>query len=59
MRALVVAAAGSRPEVREVPRPSAPAGGVVVRVVATGMCRSDWHGWAGHDEISFPHVPGH
>jgi alcohol dehydrogenase len=23
------------------------------------MCRSDWHGWAGHDEISFPHVPGH
>ena len=59
MRALVVAAAGSRPEVREVPRPSAPAGGVVVRVVATGMCRSDWHAWAGHDEISFPHVPGH
>ena len=41
-------------------RPSAPAGGVVVRVVATGMCRSDWHGWAGHDDdISFPHVPGH
>ena len=59
MRALVVAAAGSRPEVREVPRPAAPAGGVVVRVAATGMCRSDWHAWAGHDEVSFPHVPGH
>lgn len=42
------------------PRPSAPAGGVVVRVVATGMCRSDWHAWAGHDDdVSFPHVPGH
>ena len=59
MRAVVVDAAGSRPEVREVPRPSAPAGGVVVRDVATGLCRSDWHGWAGHEEISFPHVPGH
>ena len=59
MRAVVVDAARSRPEVRDVPQPAAPSGGVVVRVVATGMCRSDWHGWAGHDEISFPHVPGH
>jgi alcohol dehydrogenase len=60
MRALVVDAAGSRPEVREVPQPSAPAGGVVVRVVATGLCRSDWHAWAGHDDdVAFPHVPGH
>ncbi|WP_193610324.1 zinc-binding dehydrogenase [Nocardioides lijunqiniae] len=59
MRAVVVDEAGSRPEVRDVPEPSAPAGGVVVRVVATGMCRSDWHAWAGHDEIAFPHVPGH
>lgn len=30
-----------------------------MRVMATGMCRSDWHAWAGHDEIAFPHVPGH
>lgn len=59
MRAVVVDEIGSRPEVREVPRPEAPHGGVVVRVAATGMCRSDWHGWAGHDEIVFPHVPGH
>jgi D-arabinose 1-dehydrogenase-like Zn-dependent alcohol dehydrogenase len=59
MRALVLDAARSRPEVRDVPEPSAPAGGVVVRVVATGMCRSDWHAWAGHDEVSYPHVPGH
>lgn len=41
------------------PDPSAPPGGVVVRVLATGMCRSDWHAWAGHDDIAFPHVPGH
>ncbi len=34
--------------------------GVVVRVTATGLCRSDWHGWMGHDQdIELPHVPGH
>lgn len=59
MRAVVVDGARSEPEVREVPPPSAPADGVVVRVAATGMCRSDWHAWAGHDDIAFPHVPGH
>jgi alcohol dehydrogenase len=31
-----------------------------VRVEASGVCRSDWHGWLGHDpDISLPHVPGH
>lgn len=35
-------------------------GGVVLQVTATGLCRSDWHGWMGHDpDISLPHVPGH
>ena len=35
--------------------------GVVVRVMANGICRSDWHGWKGHDAAitRFPHVPGH
>ena len=34
--------------------------GVVVKVSATGLCRSDWHGWMGHDpDIKLPHVPGH
>ncbi|MEV4641215.1 alcohol dehydrogenase catalytic domain-containing protein [Actinoplanes sp. NPDC049548] len=60
MRAVVIDAARTVPEVREVAEPAAPPGGVVVRVMATGMCRSDWHAWAGHDdEIVFPHVPGH
>ena len=36
------------------------AGGVVLKVEATGLCRSDWHGWMGHDpDIVLPHVPGH
>ncbi|OMH33260.1 zinc-dependent alcohol dehydrogenase family protein [Tersicoccus sp. Bi-70] len=59
MRAVVIDAVQGQPEVREVDRPSAPDGGVVVQVRATGMCRSDWHAWAGHDDIAFPHVPGH
>lgn len=34
--------------------------GVVLKVTATGVCRSDWHGWMGHDpDIKLPHVPGH
>ncbi|WP_108249220.1 alcohol dehydrogenase catalytic domain-containing protein [Planctomonas deserti] len=59
MRALVLDAVRAEPEIREVPAPVAPVGGVVVRVMASGLCRSDWHAWAGHDEIAFPHVPGH
>ncbi|BDZ55397.1 alcohol dehydrogenase [Agromyces marinus] len=27
---------------------------------ATGLCRSDWHAWSGHDPaVALPHVPGH
>jgi alcohol dehydrogenase len=59
VRAVVVDAVRAQPEVREVAEPTAPDDGVVVRVMATGMCRSDWHAWAGHEEIVFPHVPGH
>ena len=34
--------------------------GIVIKVEATGVCRSDWHGWMGHDQdIELPHVPGH
>jgi alcohol dehydrogenase len=51
---------GVLPSVREVPDPVASDAGVVVRVEATGLCRSDWHGWMGHDaDIVLPHVPGH
>jgi alcohol dehydrogenase len=45
--------------VRDVERPEPSNDGVVVEVRATGVCRSDWHAWAGHDEIALPHVPGH
>ena len=48
-------------ELVEVADPIAEDDGVVIRVEASGICRSDWHGWMGHDaEITrLPHVPGH
>jgi len=46
--------------VESVPDPEPARDGVVVEVRATGVCRSDWHGWMGHDPaIALPHVPGH
>jgi len=45
--------------VRTVPRPVPPAAGVVIDVRATGVCRSDWHAWRGHDPVALPHTPGH
>ena len=60
MRALVLAAFGAAPSVRDVPEPRAPDGGVVVEVEVSGLCRSDWHAIAGHDpDVVLPHVPGH
>jgi alcohol dehydrogenase len=51
---------GKRPTIETVPDPSPSPDGVVVRVHAPGLCRSDWHGWMGHDpDITLPHVPGH
>ena len=60
MRAVVYDAFGATPDVRDVPDPTPPVDGVVVRVEATGLCRSDWHAWVGHDpDVRLPHVPGH
>ncbi|GAB3653496.1 zinc-dependent alcohol dehydrogenase family protein [Nocardioides korecus] len=59
MRAVVYDAYGATPEVRDVPEPACPEDGVVVRVGATGVCRSDWHAWRGHDPVPLPMTPGH
>lgn len=46
--------------IQNVPDPTPTPNGVVIAVKATGLCRSDWHGWMGHDsDIVLPHVPGH
>ena len=46
--------------IQNLPDPSPAPHGAVLRILASGVCRSDWHGWMGHDtDISLPHVPGH
>ncbi len=60
MKALVYERFNGPIGVRDVPDPVAPDGGAVIRVGASGLCRSDWHAWAGHDNtVHLPHVPGH
>src|SRR4051794_30214845 len=60
MRALVFEEFGGPLTVQSVPEPAPAPGGVVVRVAASGICRSDWHAWSGHDpDVAVPHVPGH
>jgi alcohol dehydrogenase len=60
VNAVVYRAFNESPTVETVPDPTLPPDGVVIEVEATGLCRSDWHGWRGHDpDITVPHVPGH
>ncbi|MFN0120803.1 MAG: zinc-dependent alcohol dehydrogenase family protein [Blastocatellia bacterium] len=60
MKAVIYESFGAAPQLKNVPDPTPEAHGVVVKVKATGVCRSDWHGWVGHDaDIHPPHVPGH
>ncbi|MBG6183841.1 alcohol dehydrogenase [Arthrobacter sp. CAN_A214] len=60
MRAVHFDRFSQRPVLRDVADPVPTPGGVVVRVETTGLCRSDVHGWLGHDAgIALPHVPGH
>ena len=60
MRAVLYERFAERPRLTTVPDPSPPPHGAVIEVRATGVCRSDWHGWMGHDpDIALPHVPGH
>ena len=47
-------AIGARPD------PAPDPGGVVLEVLACGICRSDWHVWTGADpDVSLPRIPGH
>jgi alcohol dehydrogenase len=60
MKALVYRAFSAPPVIEQVPDPEPGDDGVVLKVMASGICRSDWHGWQGNDpDITLPHVPGH
>jgi alcohol dehydrogenase len=50
---------GMPPRLVTVPDPVCPPHGAVVDVTATGICRSDWHAWRGHDPVPLPMIPGH
>lgn len=60
MKAMYYETFGRTPVIADLPDPSPSDDGVVIEVGASGVCRSDWHGWMGHDpDIRLPHVPGH
>lgn len=60
MKAVLFEKFREAPKVVTVSDPTPDPHGVVIKVEATGVCRSDWHGWMGHDsDIHLPHVPGH
>jgi len=60
MRAVYFEAFQKPITIESLPDPTPDPYGVVLKVEATGLCRSDWHGWMGHDaDIALPHVPGH
>jgi D-arabinose 1-dehydrogenase-like Zn-dependent alcohol dehydrogenase len=59
VRAVEYSAYGTAPRLVDTDPPLCPADGVVVEVMATGLCRSDWHAWMGHEAVPLPHIPGH
>ncbi len=60
MKAVVYRAFGEAPQIEHIKDPAPRSDAVVLKVMASGVCLSDWHGWQGHDpDIVLPHVPGH
>lgn len=60
MKAVLFEKFEEAPKVVTVADPTPEPHGVVLKVEATGVCRSDWHGWMGHDsDVELPHIPGH
>jgi alcohol dehydrogenase len=61
VRAILYDQFGGPLRMSDVPDPTPTPDGAVLGVRATGLCRSDWHGWQGHDPDirKLPHVPGH
>lgn len=59
MRAVVYDRVGGPLRLTDVPEPECPDDGAVIAVKATGICRSDWHAWRGHDPVPLPMIPGH
>ncbi len=60
MRAAVLREYNADPVIEDVPHPGCPTDGVVLKVLACGICRSDWHGWTGeHPRVRPGQIGGH
>lgn len=60
MRAAVLRAYNAPLQIEDVAMPDCPDDGVVLRVLACGVCRSDWHGWVGEHPLVRPgQIGGH
>jgi D-arabinose 1-dehydrogenase-like Zn-dependent alcohol dehydrogenase len=64
VKAMVLEALQEPLTVREMPDPQLAPDGVILRVEANGICRSDWHAWQGDwswigMRLPLPHVLGH
>lgn len=60
MRAAILTAYNQPLSIATVPDPDCPQDGVVLRVLACGVCRSDWHGWIGeHPKVQPGNIMGH
>ena len=60
LKAVLYRSFSEQPAIERLNDPTPRSDGVVVRVMASGVCLSDWHGWKGNDpDIQLPHVPGH
>lgn len=60
MRAAILREYGQDLSIEQVRDPVCETDGVVIRTLACGICRSDWHGWVGHHPRVKPgQIPGH
>ena len=60
MKAAYYSTFNGKIEIKQVEDPVVTKTDAIIEVKASGICRSDWHGWKGHDpDIQLPHVPGH
>lgn len=60
MKAALLVQPRSDLQIADLPDPDCPPDGVVLDVLACGVCRSDWHLWGGNEpDVPLPQIPGH
>ncbi|KPI02579.1 Alcohol dehydrogenase GroES domain protein [Actinobacteria bacterium OK074] len=64
MKAAQIVEYGKPLQIRDLPEPAPGPDDAVLRVIASGICRSDWHAWMGDwgwlgGQIELPRTPGH